>query len=66
VWKETQPYRGGTRTNGATGKAREYYEWDHTHGDIEVYDRTGKHLSTRDPVTGEMTKPPVPGRRLKL
>ena len=55
---------GGTRTNGESGKKRRFYEWDHTHGDVEVYDGRGKHLGSADPQTGEMTKPPVPGREI--
>ena len=66
VWQGTQPYRGGTRTNGERGKARRYYEWDHTHGDIEVYDRSGNHLGSIDPSSGVQTKPAVPGRRINV
>lgn len=66
VWQGTKPFRGKTRTNGESGRRREYYEWDNTHGDIEVYDRTGRHLGTRDPLSGELVKPPVPGRRIDI
>lgn len=66
VWKKLKPWRGKIRTNGAPGKERRYYEWDHTHGDIEVYDRRGQHLGSMDPVTGEMTKPAVPGRSIDV
>lgn len=62
VWQDSKPYRGPIRTNGKNGRDREYLEWDYTHGDIEVYDRRGNHLGSRDPITGEMTKPPVKGR----
>ena len=41
-------------------------EWDHTHGDIEVYDKRGRHLGSMDPVTGNMSKPAVPGRKIEL
>ena len=66
VWGETKPARGKTRTNGENGRAKEYYEWDFTHNDIEVYDRNGRHKGSKDPTTGEMTKPPVPGRRINV
>jgi hypothetical protein len=66
TWEDLQPYRGKTKTNGEKGKQRRYYEWDHTHGDVEVYDRRGKHLGSMDPETGEMTKPPVKGRKIDL
>ena len=66
IWNELDVYRGGIRTNGERGRDREYYEWDNTHNDIEVYDRRGKHRGTMDPVTGEMIKDAVPGRRIDL
>ncbi len=65
-WEDLQPFRGKTKTNGETGKNRRYYEWDYTHGDVEVYDRRGRHLGSMDPETGEMTKPAVAGRKIDL
>jgi RHS repeat-associated protein len=64
VWKGFQNYREGIRTNGQHGKDRQYYDWDYTHGDIEVYDRIGNHLGSMDPNTGQIYKPAVPGRVL--
>lgn len=64
VWKDLTNHRGSIRTNGENGKNRNYYEWDHTHGDIEVFDRNGRHLGSMNPNTGDMHKPAVPGRRL--
>ena len=66
IWKGLQPWRGKTKTNGVSGKGRRYYEWDHTHGEIEVYDSSGRHLGAMDPETGAMTKPAVPGRGIDL
>ena len=63
-WKGLKPFRGKTKTNGLGGKDRRYYEWDHTHGDVEEYDRRGEHLGTLDPQTGQRTKPAVPGRKI--
>ena len=40
--------------------------WDHTHGDIGVYDARGKNLKSLDGTTGEMTKPARPGRSVDL
>lgn len=54
----------GVKTSGSGSKQR-YYEWDHTHNDIEVYDKKGRHLGSMDPITGELYKPPVNGRKLK-
>jgi hypothetical protein len=66
IWQGLARYRGQTRTNGAGGGGRQYYEWDFTHGDIEVYDGRGNHLGSMDPVSGEMTKPPVAGRTIEI
>ncbi|MXV17716.1 DUF6443 domain-containing protein [Hufsiella ginkgonis] len=51
--------RGRVRWKTPRGKV---LEWDSRHGDVEVYDRNGKHEGSADPNTGQMTKPPVPGR----
>jgi hypothetical protein len=66
VWKELEPYRGRTKSNGVNGAGRQYYEWDFTHGDIEVYDAGGRHLGSMDPVSGEITKPAVRGRTIDI
>jgi len=42
------------------------HEWGYTHGDMEVYNSQGYHLGSADPETGQMTKPPVPGRTIDL
>ena len=49
------------RTSGH-GSNQRFYDWDYTHNDIEVYNCRGEHLGSMDPITGEMYKPPVPGR----
>ena len=66
VWKNLDKVKGQDRKTSGTGKNKKYYEWDHTHDDIEVYDRRGNHLGSMDPVTGEMYKPAVPGRTIKI
>jgi hypothetical protein len=65
-WKNLDSYRGKTKTNSEKGKKRRFYEWDHTHGDVEEYDSNGRHAGTVDPQTGQQTKPPVPGRKIDL
>ena len=65
-WQSLKGFRGKTKTNGLSGKDRRFFEWDHTHNDIEVYDNKGKHLGSADPNTGEITKPAVPGRRIDI
>jgi len=62
-WKKLEPYQGKIKTSG-TGKNRRYYNWDHTHKDIEVYGSNRKHLGSMDPTTGKMYKPAVNGRKL--
>jgi len=62
--QESGRTKKGTITTG-TGKKTRRYQWDHTHGDIEVYDSRRRHLGSMHPTTGEMYKPPVPGRRMK-
>jgi len=44
IWKKFKQHRGKTFTNGLKGKKKEFYEWDYTHNDIEVYDSKGRHL----------------------
>ncbi|MGH7134401.1 MAG: colicin E3/pyocin S6 family cytotoxin [Pirellulales bacterium] len=66
IWRKLKRFRGQTKTNGLSGKDRRYYEWDHTHDDIEVYNSRGEHLGSMHPMTGEMYKPPVEGRRINI
>jgi RHS repeat-associated protein len=66
VWRSLKPGFGKYRTNGQSGKRKRFFGWDRTHGDIEVYDGRGQHLGSMDPDSGEMTKPPVPGRSIKV
>jgi len=66
IWEGLKPYRKEIKTNGLKGKDKRYYTWDHTHGDVEVFNQRGKHLGTMDATTGQMTKPPVPGRDITL
>jgi hypothetical protein len=66
VWRRLKPFRGKTRTNGLSGSKRQYYEWDYTHNDIEVYNRNGVHQGSMDPITGKITKPAVPGRTIDV
>ena len=65
VWGGLDTFKGKVRSNGLNGKKREYSTWDYTHNDIEVYNSRGVHLGSRDPISGEMYKPPVKGRTLE-
>lgn len=64
IWKEFQHYKGKTKTNGLSGNKKEYYQWDHTHNDIEVYDSNMRHLGSKDPQSGKIIKGPVTGRKI--
>jgi hypothetical protein len=55
-WNELENYRDGLKRSGS-GKQTRYYQWDYTHGHIEVYDKSGRHLGEMDPITGEL----IPG-----
>lgn len=61
VWRKLKPWRGKTKTDG-----KNYYEWDHTHNNIEVYNGRGKHSGVMDPKTGKMIGPAVPGRTINV
>lgn len=43
-----------------------FYTWDFTHGEIEVFNKQGKHVGVIDAITGEPIKPPVRGRKINL
>lgn len=61
IWKRLQNYRGSIKKD----RSGRFFEWDHTHNDIEVYNSRGQHLGSMHPTTGAMYKPPVAGRILK-
>jgi len=62
VWKNLKPSsKTGFRTDG-----RNFYKWDHTHNDIEVFNARGKHIGSMNPTTGEMYKPAVPTHRVRF
>ncbi len=63
VWKALKPYRDNVKRNE---KGDRFYQWDYTHGDIEMYNARGEHLGCIDGKTGEQTKPAVKGRTIKI
>ena len=65
VWNSLNNYKNGLKSSG-TGRNLKIYSWDNLHNEIEVFDRLGKHLGAMDPVTGEMYKAVVKGRKIKL
>jgi len=43
-------------------KNGDIYEWDYQHGDVEIYNKRGKHKGSQNPKS-KKKKPPVPGRK---
>lgn len=41
-----------------------YYTWDSLHGEIEAFNKKGRHLGVACPHTGVLVKPAVRGRRI--
>ena len=64
--KPKTPVQGGgklrARWKDPDGKI---YEWDSLHGELEKYDRRGKHLGAFDYKTGEQIKPAEPKRKIE-
>lgn len=65
-YKNTSRGKVYRRKPGAKGlgKKAEYIQWDHTHNDVEVYNKAENHIGCYDPATNNLYKPPVSGRRL--
>ncbi|MDO4477356.1 MAG: colicin E3/pyocin S6 family cytotoxin [Clostridia bacterium] len=66
IWKNFENVKGKDRKCSGFGKNKNYYEWDYTHNDIEVYDCRGRHLGSLNPITGELYKPAVDGRNITI
>lgn len=45
---------------------KRYYTHDSLHGEIEVFNRRGRHLGALNAATGEFLKPAVRGRKLDV
>ena len=60
-----KPDKEKIKTNGASGKKKKFFTWDHRRGDIEIFDRNGKHLGSIPLKTGDMINLPVKGRLIK-
>ena len=66
VWNKLERVKGSDMKKSGKGRNTKYYAWDHTHNDIEVYNRYGEHLGSMNPTTGEMYKGPVAGRTINV
>lgn len=42
------------------------YEYDGTHGEVEGYNKRGRHVGVFHAITGEMIKPAVRGRKIDV
>ncbi|MDQ3200849.1 MAG: colicin E3/pyocin S6 family cytotoxin [Pseudomonadota bacterium] len=68
VGKKRTPIRGGGgyRDRWLDKKGRTIYEWDSSHGELEVYRSSdGSHLGAFDHVTGEQVAPADKSRNIK-
>jgi len=45
---------------------RRFYTWDALHGEIEVFNKRGKHLGVLDAVSGDFIKDAVKGRSIDV
>ncbi|MET0081140.1 MAG: colicin E3/pyocin S6 family cytotoxin [Candidatus Thiodiazotropha lotti] len=57
-------FNGQKRWRSANGER--LYTWDSLHGEIEVFNKRGRHLGAIDPVYGNMIKDPVKGRKIDV
>jgi hypothetical protein len=54
------------RSDGGLKMEKRLYTWDYTHGEIEVFNKRGRHLGSLDATSGELIKGPVPGRTIDV
>lgn len=45
---------------------KRYYTWDELHGEIEIFNKRGRHLGSADYLSGKIIKDQVKGRRLDV
>ncbi len=57
--------RSGRKT-WYSSKTKRYYQWDSLHGEVEIYNKRGKHLGVVDHQTGRFIKDPVKGRSIDV
>ncbi len=65
VGKNKTNKKGGGERKRYVDKDKNIYEWDSQHGELEKYNRRGKHQGAFDPKTGKQTKPANPQRRVE-
>lgn len=62
--RSSSPLCGSNRWRSPDG--RRLYEWDDLHGEIEGYNKRGKHVGVFHAVTGALIKPAVRGRTINV
>jgi hypothetical protein len=58
------PRQGEARWRSHDGER--LYTWDRVHGEVEVYNKRGRHLGVVDPQTGVLIKPAHKGRTIDV
>jgi hypothetical protein len=61
-----EPTKAKSQRRRWRGPKKQIYEEDTQHGELEKYNRRGKHLGSVDPESGEVIKGPVKGRCIDL
>ncbi len=41
-----------------------FYTWDSLHGELEVFNKRGRHIGVACPETGKIIKPAIRGRKI--
>lgn len=54
----------GDRKVWANTERTRFYTWDTLHGEIEAFDKQGRHLGALNALTGDLIKEAVRGRKL--
>jgi hypothetical protein len=62
---ESLGLKGGQKLRRSQDRER-YYTWDALHGEIEVFNKRGRHLGALDAVGGAMIKKAVRGRKIDV
>ncbi len=57
--------RGGNKV-WRSQDGRRYYTWDGLHGEVEVFNKRGKHLGALNPLTGVAIKEACEGRSINV
>ncbi|WP_373490304.1 colicin E3/pyocin S6 family cytotoxin [Parasphingorhabdus sp.] len=57
-------FNGEKRWRSRDGKR--IYTWDSLHGEIEVFNKRGRHLGAANALTGVIVKGPVNGRHIDV